>query len=166
VPDGVRETVAGRDRRATHRDWPPGRVCGSKSLHRALSDARVHDTQSLQRPHKELVIVGAPSGPPDQDGLQSRGVPPETVCPQPDDPNIVAAVPIPSVRGCPWCWALRLVAACWRRSSARLGGVCPSYHYDCRKISTFCAGISQTTRDACGTFLMNAWNRVSPVAGP
>jgi hypothetical protein len=37
----------------------------------------------------------------------------------------------------------------------RLGDVCPPHRYDCRKISTLLARISQTARDACNTFLMH-----------
>jgi len=66
-----------------------------------------------------------------------------------------------------WSLALGapLVAKRGRLRSARGWGVCPSHRYDCRKISTFLARISQTARDACGTFLMRERSSVSPVSG-
>ena len=69
VPDRARQTAARRHRLGAHRGRGPGRLCGPKSLHRALSDARRHDPQSLQkrrtacvrRPHAGH---GSPQGRP------------------------------------------------------------------------------------------------------
>ena len=61
LPDGTREAVIARDRRAPHRHRSPGWVRGPKSLHRALSDARRPDPQSLPRP-RQACMSGAARG--------------------------------------------------------------------------------------------------------
>jgi hypothetical protein len=47
------------------------------------------------------------------------------------------------------------VAARGRRSAAPRGGGCSPPRDDCRTISTFSAGMSQTAWDVCGTFLLH-----------
>jgi integrase len=64
VPDRARQAAARRHRHAPHRDWSPGGVHGPKSLHRALSDTRLHDPESLPQHHQEDVRVGAPRSVP------------------------------------------------------------------------------------------------------
>ena len=82
VPDGARQAVAGRNRHAPHRDRAPGRMHGPKSLHCALSDTRLHDTQNLQRRRTACVRVTRAVHAPPKDILRSRGYPPDTACRQ------------------------------------------------------------------------------------
>jgi hypothetical protein len=51
--------------------------------------------------------------------------------------TVATAVPIRSVRGGPWSWALWLVAESWRLRAERGGYVCPPHRPDYRKIPTF-----------------------------